>query len=61
MIACVSPSLLAIDETINTMKYACRARKIEKSVHQNIREPRTVEEFKKEIGKLKKELELWKS
>jgi hypothetical protein len=61
MIACVSPSLMAIEETVNTMKYACRARKIEKNVHQNVREPRTVEEFKKEIGKLRRELELGKA
>jgi hypothetical protein len=30
-------SLMAIEKTIKTMKYSCRARKIEKSVHQNIR------------------------
>lgn len=28
MIACVSPSCLSYEETLNTMKYACRARKI---------------------------------
>lgn len=61
MIACISPSLMAIEETVNTLKYACRARKIEKNVHQNIREPRTVEEFKKELGKLRRELELGKA
>lgn len=61
MIACVSPSLMAIEQTVNTMKYACRARKIQKNVHQNIRQPRTVEEFKKEVGKLRRELQLGKA
>lgn len=28
MIACISPSLLCYDETVNTLKYACRANKI---------------------------------
>lgn len=60
MIACISPSHLALEETVNTMKYACRARKIEKNVHQNIREPRTVEEFKKEIAKLRRQMEVSK-
>lgn len=40
MIACVSPSLVCYEETVNTLKYACRANKIEKSVHQNLRENR---------------------
>ena len=43
MIACVSPSMLSYDETLNTMKYACRARKIEKVVHQNVKEGRSQE------------------
>jgi kinesin family protein 18/19 len=37
MIGCISPSLLTYDETLNTLKYAGRARKIEKVVHQNIK------------------------
>lgn len=28
MIACISPSQLYYDETLNTLKYACRANKI---------------------------------
>jgi hypothetical protein len=38
MIACISPSILSYDETINTLKYASRARKIQKKVTKNIRE-----------------------
>lgn len=47
MIACISPSILSYDETLNTMKYACRARKIEKVVHQNIRDTRSNSDLKK--------------
>ena len=36
------------------MKYACRARKIEKVVNQNIREQRSNDELKKELMKTKK-------
>lgn len=43
MIACISPSQLYYDETLNTLKYACRANKIEKVVHQNIRENKSIE------------------
>lgn len=32
MIACLSPSQLCYEETINTLKYATRARKIQKNV-----------------------------
>lgn len=55
MIACISQSTLYYDETINTLKYACRANKIEKVVHQNIKQNRSLEEYKKENMKLKKE------
>lgn len=54
MIACISQSALFYDETINTMKYACRANKIEKVIHQNVKENKTLEEYKKENIKLKK-------
>lgn len=43
MIACVSPSYLYYEETLNTLKYACRANKIEKVVQQNIRESKTLD------------------
>lgn len=35
MIACISPSSLCYEETINTLKYAVRARQINKSVKKN--------------------------
>lgn len=38
MIACVSPAGTAYDETINTLKYASRARKIQKKVVKNFKE-----------------------
>lgn len=38
MIACISPSSLCYEETINTMKYAARARKIKKCVKKNAQE-----------------------
>lgn len=38
MIACVSPSPLTYDETLNTLKYASRARKIQKKITKNIKE-----------------------
>ncbi len=38
MIACISPSILSYDETINTLKYASRARKIQKKITRNIKE-----------------------
>lgn len=37
MIACISGSNTNYDETLNTLKYACRAKKIEKIVYQNIK------------------------
>jgi len=36
MIACVGPSISTFEETINTLKYASRARKIQKTVIKNI-------------------------
>jgi kinesin family protein 18/19 len=37
MIGCVSPSLQCYEETLNTLKYASRARAIKKRVIQNIK------------------------
>jgi len=39
MIACISPTYLSIDETINTLKYASRARSIQNIVMKNIKRP----------------------
>ena len=38
MIACVSPCFLAYEETVNTLKYASRARNIKKKVIRNTKE-----------------------
>ena len=38
MIACVSPSYLAYEETVNTLKYASRARNIKKKAVRNVKE-----------------------
>lgn len=38
MIACISPSFLAYEETINTLKYASRARNIKRKAVRNVRE-----------------------
>lgn len=40
MIACISPTYLTIDETINTLKYASRARSIKNTVIKNVKEPK---------------------
>lgn len=60
MIACVSPSALYYEETLNTLKYACRANKIQKVVQQNIRQAKTMDQYKKEINLLKKENQMLK-
>ena len=36
MIACISPSFLSYEETVNTLKYASRARNIQKKVLANV-------------------------
>ena len=38
MIACISPSLTCMEETLNTLNYAKRARNIKKKVYRNIKE-----------------------
>lgn len=61
MIACISPSIMAQDETVNTLKYASRARKIQKKITRNVKEidpnfpqyRELVESMKKEINQLK--------
>ena len=61
MIACVSPSPISYDETVNTLKYAMRARKIEKKITKNIKEidihisqyKEIIDSLKSEIGQLK--------
>jgi len=66
MIACVSPFGGAYEETINTLKYASKAKNITKKVTRNIVEvemnvaqyKKIVEDLKKEIKDLRKELEV---
>ena len=41
MIACISPSHLSYEETINTLKYASRARAIKKKVTKNVKTLKT--------------------
>jgi len=38
MIACVSPCGVSYEETLNTLKYASRAKNIKKIVNQNIKD-----------------------
>jgi kinesin family protein 18/19 len=63
LIACVSPSHLLYEETINTLNYATRAMKIQKKVTRNIKEAyngnnvNNVSQFKDIIDSLKDEIE----
>lgn len=58
MIACVSPSLSAFEETLHTLKYAERARRIKVSASRNIKEDQLhVSEYKAIISSLKAEVE----
>jgi len=58
MIACVSPSPTSYDETVNTLKYALKARTIEKSVHKNSKEVEVhISQYKDIIDSLKSEIE----
>jgi len=58
MIACVSPAPTCYDETVNTLKYALKAKKIEKTVHKNIKEVEVhISQYKDIIDSLKGEIE----
>lgn len=59
LIACISPSISSYDETLNTLKYASRARNIEKTICKNIYEldgSSDLNNYKEIINKLKNEL-----
>eukprot|EP01022_Parablepharisma_sp_SALTPOND_P023513 TRINITY_DN4_c0_g3_i6.p1 TRINITY_DN4_c0_g3~~TRINITY_DN4_c0_g3_i6.p1 ORF type:complete len:961 (-),score=141.29 TRINITY_DN4_c0_g3_i6:12080-14962(-) len=64
MIACVSPIAGCYEETINTLKYAERAKKIKKKIVRNVKEPEEklayykeiIEGLKNEICSLKEQL-----
>eukprot|EP01022_Parablepharisma_sp_SALTPOND_P018698 TRINITY_DN3099_c0_g1_i1.p1 TRINITY_DN3099_c0_g1~~TRINITY_DN3099_c0_g1_i1.p1 ORF type:complete len:751 (-),score=98.93 TRINITY_DN3099_c0_g1_i1:1161-3413(-) len=57
MIACIIPSSSSYDETINTLKYAERARRIKKQINANVKElDMDVAQYKEIIEGLKKEI-----
>ena len=58
MIACISPSFLAFEETVNTLKYASRARNIKRKMTKNVKEVEVhVSRYKEVIDSLKLEIE----
>src|SRR5574343_1322433 len=58
MIACISPSYLAFEETVNTLKYASRARNIKRKLTKNVKEVEMhVSRYKEVIDSLKSEIE----
>ena len=57
MIACISSSFLCYEETINTLKYASRARAIKRKIHKNVKEIKTNKaQYKQVINGLKDEI-----
>ena len=62
MIACISPSPTSYDETVNTLKYAMRARKIEKKITKNIKDVDVhISQYKEIIDSLKGEIDQLKN
>jgi len=58
MVACISPSYYQIDETLSTLKYSSRARKIKKKVSKNVKEVDIhITQYKDIIDSLKLEVE----
>lgn len=61
MIACISPAFSAVEETLNTLKYAERARNIKNKVEKNVKEVDVhAGEFKEIIQNLRSEIEFLK-
>jgi kinesin family protein 18/19 len=57
MIACVSPTASCYEETVNTLKYAERAKKIKKKITRNLREAEeNITHYKEIIDSLKAEI-----
>ena len=56
MIACISPAAHSYDETLNTLKYASRARKIQKKVIKNVKD-NYANQYREVIENLKSELD----
>lgn len=54
MIACISPSLSCMEETLNTLNYAKRARNIKKKVYKNINLKESLDEH--EIARYKEQI-----
>lgn len=58
MIACIGPTYFTIEETLNTLKYSSRARRIKKKIVKNIREVEMhVSVYKEIIQSLKNEIQ----
>lgn len=57
MIANISPSIISIEETINTLKYANRAKNIKINVKKNVVQDVNVSNFDHMIESLKSEIE----
>lgn len=60
MIACLSPAGLNYEETLNTLKYANRAKNIKRKINKNVREIDDVNEYKEIIEALKGEIDALK-
>jgi len=57
MLACISPSYHHYEETLNTLKYAARARKIQNPAKRNIKgDKKSIAKLKKLIGEMKMEI-----
>ena len=58
MIACVNPSYTAYEETVNTLKYASRARNIKRTTTRNVKEVEMhVSKYKDIIDNLRGEID----
>lgn len=60
MIACLSPAGLNYEETLNTIKYANRAKNIKRKINKNMREIDDIQDYKEIIEGLKGEIDLLK-
>lgn len=57
MLACVSPSPMSYDDSVNTLNYATRARKIQKKIDRNVKEVSLhISQYKEIIDSLKAEI-----
>jgi hypothetical protein len=57
MLACVTPAYKNYEETLNTLKYAARARKIQNPAKRNIKDDnKSLKKVKKMINELKMEV-----